>query len=149
MAVTTDQFVFPRLSGDPVRSRATVLLAVSAIAGIAIAISAQHRWPVVVLLLIAPVIEEAIFRGGVQEWLLSQHWREWPANLAASVLFVGAHCLSRGLDLASLAVMVPALVFGWMYSRYRCLRLCIAMHMLMNMLWIGFNGWTLTLSQSL
>jgi len=53
-------------------------------------------------------------------------------------LFVVAHCLSRGVDLATLGVAFPSLALGWLYGRYRCLRLCIATHMLMNILWWSF-----------
>jgi membrane protease YdiL (CAAX protease family) len=141
MTSATAQRVDPRPPGDRLRSGATGLLAVASIGAIAIAGSVQYRWPVVVLLLIAPVVEEALFRAGVQEWLLHRAWRAWPANLASSVLFVAAHCLSRGVDLASLAVLLPSLALGWLYGRYRCLRLCIAVHMLMNIVWWSSASW--------
>lgn len=120
---------------DRLRSRATALLAVAFALSIAIASSVHDRWPVVVLLVIAPVAEEALFRAGIQDWLLRRHWRDWPANLMSSLLFVVAHCLSRGVDLVSLGVALPSLALGFLYSRYRCLRLCIAAHIAMNIVW--------------
>ena len=136
-ASPTAQHGYPQRD-DPLRSRANALFAVAFGLSIAIACSVHDRWPIVVLLVIAPVAEEALFRAGVQDWLLRRHRRGWPANITSSALFVVAHCLSRGVDLATLGVAFPSLALGWLYGRYRCLRLCIATHMLMNILWWSF-----------
>lgn len=134
-ASATGQRVYPR-SEDLLRSRPTALLVSAFALSITLSCSVHDAWPAIVSLIIAPVAEEALFRAGVQDWLLHRHWRGWPANLTSSLLFVLAHCLSRGgVDLVTLAVAFPSLALGWLYGRYRCLRLCVATHMLMNVAW--------------
>ena len=73
--------------------------------------------------LVAPVLEELVFRGGLQRWL-----RGWPrlavgmhgltgANLLASLVFCAVHLLNHPPAAAAL-VYLPSLVFGWAYDRY-------------------------------
>ena len=92
----------------------------------------QRVW---VLLVLAPLIEEAVFRAGLQEALL----RRWNAPLWANVFtalaFGLAHAAVRG-DAAGFAVAVPALLIGAVYGRWRQLRLCVALHAAMNALWL-------------
>ena len=105
----------------------------------AVAVSSDP-WRMIVMVLMAPIVEEAVFRAGLQEWLL-RRCRPAFANAASATAFVLAHCLLRGPSVISLAVAGPALVLGWVYGRYRSLRLCIALHMLMNLVWATTGQW--------
>jgi membrane protease YdiL (CAAX protease family) len=91
-----------------------------------------------VLLVLAPVLEEAVFRAGLQDALL----RRWNAPLAANVVtalaFGLVHAAVRG-DAAGFAVAAPALLIGAVYARWRQLRLCVALHAVMNALWLAWN----------
>ena len=49
-----------------------------------------------VLLLFSPVVEEIIFRRGLQELLLSRRWSGWQANLVVAAAFALAHWALRG-----------------------------------------------------
>jgi membrane protease YdiL (CAAX protease family) len=86
-----------------------------------------------VVLVAAPVVEEAVFRAGLQELLLLRGWHEAVANLATAAVFVLAHALTQTLrPLHALGVAGSALLLGWLYGRTRRLRLCIAAHAGMN-----------------
>jgi membrane protease YdiL (CAAX protease family) len=72
-----------------------------------------------VLLLLAPLVEETVFRLGLQRWLQGRiNARIGPlslANLLSSVVFAGLHVLRHGAPLMALTMM-PALVFGWAWE---------------------------------
>jgi membrane protease YdiL (CAAX protease family) len=126
-----------RLGGSAIVGAATL-------AAIAVVALSSDPWQRAVMLLIAPVLEEAAFRAGLQEWLLRQRRAPALANLATAGAFVLGHCLLRGLSATSLAVAGPALLLGWVYGRYRSLRLCIALHMLMNLIWLAPSHWLMS-----
>ncbi len=94
---------------------------------------------VVLLLAIAPVVEEIVFRAGLHEWLL----RAWVtkgalapiANALTALAFAGFHFAAHADLLAALTV-VPALVIGVVYQRHRQLLPCIALHAFFNGLWL-------------
>jgi len=117
-----------RLNASLIAGAATVA------ATVAVAL-ASDPWPLIVMLLIAPVVEEAAFRAGLQEWLLRHGARPALANVVTALVFALGHCLLRGVSVISLAVAGPALLLGWVYGRHRSLRVCIALHMLMNLIW--------------
>jgi membrane protease YdiL (CAAX protease family) len=110
--------------------------AMTAAAGVLI-FSSSNPIALVVLLLLAPFVEETVFRAGMQEWLLRRPVTPWRANLIAACVFALAHVQLRGASVAAVSVIGPALFVGWIYGRYRCLRLCIALHMLMNIVWLS------------
>ena len=114
----------------------TLLLLVGV--GVAAAHAGAGMQRVWVLLVLAPLIEEAVFRAGLQEALL----RRWNAPLWANVFtalaFGLAHAAVRG-DAAGFAVAVPALLIGAVYGRWRQLRLCVALHAAINALWLAWN----------
>lgn len=112
-------------------------------------LASPHPSATAVLLLVAPLIEEALFRAGMQECLLRHRLSPWCANLTTALAFTLAHCVWRGVELVSVAVLIPALVLGWTYSRFRSLRLCIALHMLMNIVWVESGRWAIPLFRSL
>lgn len=100
-----------------------VLLAVWAGSGL----RAPHGlWAWVSLLLVQPLLEELVFRGLLQGWLLdllrrrNGPWRLGPltlANLLVSGGFVLLHLRAQPLAWA-LAVAAPSLVFGLLRERH-------------------------------
>ena len=100
-----------------------------------------------VLLLLAPLLEEMVFRRGVHAWALrhwgsgARRWWAWPSrvNVAVALLFAAAHLLRLPLSLA-LAVVLPALVIGKVYEMTGRLGPCVAAHAALNLCWVGFNA---------
>lgn len=117
--------------------RATSGLVIITLAG-AWAMALTHALLLVVV--VAPVLEEIVFRAGLQEELLRHaHPRAALGSLSANVLtalaFAAAHmALHPGL-LAGLTVL-PALLIGAVYQRQRRLAPCIALHALFNAIWL-------------
>lgn len=100
-----------------------------------------------VLLLLAPLLEETVFRRGVHAWALRRwgsgvpRWWAWPSrvNLAVALLFAAAHLLRLPPSLA-LAVVLPALVIGKVYEMTGRLWPCVAAHAAFNLCWVGLNA---------
>jgi membrane protease YdiL (CAAX protease family) len=90
---------------------------------------------VVVLLVLAPVAEEVVFRAGLHEMLLRRLRSPWTANAATALAFALAHALLHG-DPAALGVALPALLVGAVYARTRRLGPCVALHAVMNAAWL-------------
>ena len=85
-------------------------------------------------ILIAPVLEELVFRGGVQEVLDRTAWgRLRPirgvsvGNLLTSVLFAAAH-LAVTLPWLAVGVFFPSLVFGRLKQLYPSLLPAMLVH---------------------
>jgi membrane protease YdiL (CAAX protease family) len=74
----------------------------------------QGLW---MLLLVAPVLEEIVFRAGLQAGLVRRGWRPGLAIVVASAAFAAWH-LAAGQGPAALAVLLPSLVFGHAYARH-------------------------------
>ena len=113
-----------------------VLAALLGAAGIA----AWAPAPLLTLLVIAPVAEELVFRGAVQEALLRQlNGRHPAAALAANGLtalaIAAVHAALRPDMLAGLTLL-PSLLIGWVYQRRRRLAPCMALHALFNVAWL-------------
>jgi membrane protease YdiL (CAAX protease family) len=91
------------------------------------------------LLVLAPLLEETVFRAGLQEALL-RHWRRRPclANAMSAAAFGLAHAAVRA-DAAALAAALPALLIGAVYQRTGRLRYCIVLHAAMNAAWLGWS----------
>jgi membrane protease YdiL (CAAX protease family) len=83
------------------------------------------------LLLWGPIVEEIVFRAGLQRRLMGSFPNSWVPNGIASVAFALMHYLFSG-SLASLAVFAPSLALGWLYQRSDRLTWTVALH-------IGFN----------
>ena len=81
--------------------------------------------------LLYPILEELVFRGLIQGWLLKKiHWALGPlsgANLLTSVLFAAAHLLHQSPLLAA-SIFIPSLVFGWLRERHGRLAGCMLVH---------------------
>jgi membrane protease YdiL (CAAX protease family) len=91
-----------------------------------------------IALLLAPVLEEFIFRGVVQR-LLMRVVAPWGAILIASALFAALHGTPT-----QVAVALPCgIILGYTYFRTRTLAVPIAIHALNNALAWFSNGTTL------
>lgn len=91
--------------------------------------------PLLSLLLLAPLLEEAILRAGVQEWLLRRQVSATATVLLCALLFGAVHAGLRH-TWSGWLVGLPALPLGLAYSRWRRLRICAALHGGMNALWL-------------
>jgi membrane protease YdiL (CAAX protease family) len=101
------------------------------------------------LLAFAPVIEEILFRHGLQAWLWRQGCSSVVANVVVALVFALGHMVLRSPALG-LAVLAPALLIGWLYTRTRRLWPCIALHAGMNAVWLaGLDGAWATFSMGI
>ena len=106
---------------------------ITAVAGDA---QALRAWT---LLAVAPVIEEVVFRAGLQEALLRRPGlRAWATPLTA-LAFALAHLPAHGA-LWAMATAGPALLVGAVYARTRRLAPCVALHAGMNGAWLAATG---------
>jgi len=100
-------------------------------------------WPVreplrfALLAIVYPVLEEIVFRGGLQVLLLKSRLgqRRWRgvtgANAGTSVVFSVAHLVSHTAVWAA-ALVIPSLVFGYFRDRDASLVIPIALHIYYN-----------------
>jgi len=109
------------------------LLGVAALIGVGAGASPAR---LAVLLLIAPLAEEAVFRAGLQEAMLQRGASGLMANLLCALAFAVSHAAVRD-DPAALAVALPALLIGAVYQRWRRLRPCVLLHAALNAAWIA------------
>ncbi len=85
-----------------------------------------------------PCIEELLFRGLLQGWLLERasFRRRWlgltVANLLTSGIFTALHFFAHP-PLAAAAVLVPSLVFGYFRDRHGNLHAPILLHVYYNL----------------
>ena len=90
------------------------------------------------LILLQPVLEELVFRGLLQGWLIEQDWAKGQvsgisfANIITSLLFTALHFIHHE-PLMAIAVVAPSLVFGYFRDRYNgWLVPCIGLHCFYN-----------------
>ena len=99
--------------------------------------------PWLVLLVVAPAVEETVFRAGLQEALLNHRWlasaMPWVANALTASAFALAHVTWHAGQGAWLTVL-PALCTGALYQRTRRLVPCIALHGFFNAVWLAAAG---------
>ncbi len=91
----------------------------------------------VVVMLVAPVLEEMLFRGVILRSFLGQYSRR-KAIVASAILFGLAH-----MNLYQfISALVLGLVLGWLYERSRSLIPCILLHGAYNCaVWlVAFSG---------
>ena len=75
------------------------------------------------LVLVIPVLEELVFRGLLQGWLIKQPWAGGQvlgisfANIMTSLLFASLHFIYHE-PLMAIAIFFPSLVFGYFRDRY-------------------------------
>lgn len=90
--------------------------------------------------LIAPVLEEIIFRGLVQSALLDLLGtaRRWPIIFIAGALFSLMHM--QGVSWHALpGLFLLGLILGWLYETHRSLWPCIIVHVLFNAANVGLG----------
>ena len=110
------------------------VLAAAALLGLHVPLPARSASTVVTFLLLAPVLEEIVFRGGIQEMLdrTAQGQRVLVAgltvgNVVTSALFSAAHLASSPPWLAA-AVFVPSLLLGRLQQLSRSLVPVVLVH---------------------
>lgn len=98
---------------------------------------ALNSWrDVLVFLVLAPLLEEWIFRGNLQHMLTQRSQRPFSANLIMSTVFVIFHWQGQGEYV--LLWFVPSLVLGEVWRRYESLRLNVLLHASFNVaLWVA------------
>jgi len=80
-------------------------------------------WLFLSLVFAQPLLEEVVFRGWLQGWLMEKQWGSYrllnisAANLLTSIVFVTMHLFYHA-PLMALLVFVPSLVFGYFRDRY-------------------------------
>ncbi|MBH03553.1 MAG: hypothetical protein CMP08_05450 [Xanthomonadales bacterium] len=110
----------------------------------------QPHWPALSSLIMgvvaAPVIEEIVFRGGLQSLLarnrtlrLAHVGPIGAANALASVGFAAGHVVMRD-SMAVALVFLPSLVLGWLYDRCGRLGPVIGVHASYNLAWLTLLG---------
>ena len=73
----------------------------------------RHPLGFVAVGLLAPLVEEIVFRGAILRALLSQFSKAWVAILISAVLFAAIHANPAQMPHA----FVVGLLLGWMYWR--------------------------------
>lgn len=79
--------------------------------------------------LLAPLVEEAIFRGAIERRLLEKDWNPWFAIVISAILFAIPHFSLYTLFFSCFGILV-----GWLYYRTRCIWPGILIHTLYNSL---------------
>jgi len=96
----------------------------------------QANWlPALYIVLVYPVVEEIVFRGALQGWLMQKIHRQLGPVSAANVLTSVAFTLMHGLRWQSgwsLLVFFPSLVFGYFRERSGALIAPILLHAFYN-----------------
>jgi len=94
--------------------------------------------PFLLTALLYPILEEIVFRGGLQATLLKRDWgqKRWVAgitlaNIATSIAFTALHFISQPPMWASL-VFLPSLIFGWARDRFDNVLPSIILHIVYN-----------------
>ncbi len=78
--------------------------------------------------ILAPLAEEAVFRGAIERSLLDRGWKPWLAILVSTLFFSVAHFnLTQGT-----ATIIAGALLGWVYYRTRNLWPCVFVHAVNN-----------------
>jgi len=96
-------------------------------------------WLFLSLVLLQPILEECVFRGLLQGWLIQRQWGKKSvlglsqANIVCSTVFVSMHLFYHA-PLMALMVMLPSLIFGHFRDRYHgWLMPAIILHVFYNL----------------
>ncbi len=79
--------------------------------------------------MLAPLVEEAIFRGAIERRLLEKDWNPWFAIVISAIIFAIPHFSLYTLFFSCFGILV-----GWLYYRTRCIWPGILIHALYNSL---------------
>lgn len=95
-------------------------------------------YTLLLVIVVYPVLEEIVFRGALQGWLLSHNkfaTRFLPgitlANIITSLVFALFHLINQSPAWAFM-IFFPSLVFGWARDRFGFLTASIALHSFYN-----------------
>ena len=83
---------------------------------------------ILIICLIGPFLEEAVFRGAILRRLLEKNWKPWLAILVSAVFFAVAH----GNFTQGLTAIMMGCFLGWVYYRTRSIWPCVFIHALNN-----------------
>ncbi|CAM3998929.1 JDVT-CTERM system glutamic-type intramembrane protease [Roseateles saccharophilus] len=103
--------------------------------GPVLAFAGMGTWRLFVVVGLAPLLEEIVFRAGVQAELTPLMRSGHAANLVTSTLFGLAHGLVAG-PAHGMAVLLPSLLLGECWRRRPRLGPCVALHGAMNAAWL-------------
>ncbi|MBL1276848.1 MAG: JDVT-CTERM system CAAX-type protease [Ectothiorhodospiraceae bacterium] len=94
-------------------------------------------WRLLLFAGLYPLLEECLFRGLLQPWLLryqsvqTQFIGFTAANVWTTIFFVGAHFFTHP-PLWALLVIIPSLTFGWFRDKYQSVVPAIILHCFYN-----------------
>jgi membrane protease YdiL (CAAX protease family) len=108
-------------------------------AAVLAASSSSGMWRSLLLVCVAPLVEEAAFRAGLHEWLIRSGVRAAGCIGLTAAAFAGVHLVVRQ-DMFAAWTFAPAVLLGLLYQRTRSVSACVAAHALMNATWIAFAG---------
>jgi membrane protease YdiL (CAAX protease family) len=106
--------------------------------------SAVLKWAMIGLVTIgAPIVEETIYRGLIQEGLTRALQRPWVAIVATSLLFTAAHAgvVPADARFALVSLFVLSLGLGWIAERTRSLTAPVALHAAFNAINVVLAMW--------
>lgn len=83
---------------------------------------------VVAMALLAPIVEEMMFRGAIQGYLMRRCSNAWTGIIVTALIFGAIHMNPQQVVYATLL----GIIFGWIYYRTRSLLPVIAGHVLNN-----------------
>lgn len=129
-----------KASASPWRASPPALAALLVLAG-AVAVALQTASPsrAVVLLAIAPWLEETLFRAGLHEHLLRSGRRPGLCIGVTALAFAAAHMLAWQ-QWNAIVLVLPALALGALYQRTRSVTACAAAHAAMNGVWLALSA---------
>jgi uncharacterized protein len=85
----------------------------------------------------SPVVEELVFRAGIQKFLSQQKLAPLLANCTTSLVFALTHFTISG-NPAMLMVIAPSLLLGWTYQKTSSLVWTMVLHSVLN--WVFLAG---------
>ena len=91
------------------------------------------------MLVIAPVLEEWVFRAGLQEWLIRRAWRVPVVIAVSAAAFAAAHAWVYP-GWTWLLLLMPGAALALLYQRTRSVCWCIGAHSAMNGVWWLWNA---------
>lgn len=97
------------------------------------------------LVVLYPALEEWVFRGGLQPWLLARRYGAMAccgismANGVTTVLFAGFHLIAHAPVWAML-VIAPSLIYGSFRDRYRSIFPGTLLHSSYNLVYFSLFG---------
>lgn len=127
----------------PGRSVAVAGLAAATVLALTTQTPVAQRVELLTWLVMAPLCEEAFFRGLLHEALLRRlgntlRGRQAMANALVALAFAALHTATRGWA-TGVAVIVPALLIGQIYGRSRRLLPAVALHASFNLAWLAWG----------